>query len=154
VVNIGARSITATLKTETSPVRGDFSKNGDKLFIYHDWSPNILVFDTRSLSLLKMIYVGTGIGFIKVDTATDRLYVARKHQATVDIFDQFSAIPMDFLKSAGGASYMFIDEDESNMLMVLPDQSAIQSINLISKKERYLMDTGNPPYWASIIGER
>jgi YVTN family beta-propeller protein len=154
VVNIGARSITTTLKTETSPVRGDFSKNGDKLFIYHDWSPNILVFDTRSLSLLKMIYVGTGIGFIKVDTATDRLYVARKHQATVDIFDQFSAIPMDFLKSAGGASYMFIDEDESNMLMVLPDQSAIQSINLISKKERYLMDTGNPPYWASIIGER
>lgn len=154
VVNIGTRSITTTLKTETSPVRGDFSKNGDKLYVYHDWSPNIIVFDARSLSLLKMIYVGTGIGFIKVDTATDRLYVARKHQANIDIFDPFSAIPMDFLKTAGGAAYILIDEDESNMLMVLPDQRAIQCINLVSKKERYLMDTGNPPYWSAIIGER
>jgi len=154
VVNISARSVTATLTTEASPVRGQFSRNGDRLFIYHDWSPNILVFDTASFALEKRIYVGTGIGFIKVDTATDRLYVARKHQTIVDIFDPFSAIPMDFLKTAGGASYMLIDGEESNILMLLPDQSAIQSINLISKKERYLMDTGNPPYWSSIIGER
>jgi hypothetical protein len=89
-----------------------------------------------------------------VDNSTDRLYVAKKHDTQIDIYDPFSAIPMDFLKVAGGASYMLIDNEANNLLLVLPEQNALQSINLISKKERFLIDTGNVPYWSSIIGER
>jgi hypothetical protein len=49
---------------------------------------------------------------------------------------------------------MLIDAEENNLLLVLPEQHALQSINLISKKERFLTDTGNLPYWSSIMGER
>ncbi len=154
VVNIAGRSVSATLTTESSPLRGAFSKKGDKLYVFHEWSPNLLVFDTASLSIQSRIYVGIGVSFIKVDTATDRLYVAKRHDKVIDIFDPFSAIPMDFLKVAGGASYMLIDDEQNNLLLVLPDKNALQSINLISKQERFLIDTGNAPYWSSIIGER
>lgn len=154
VINIAGRSITATLTTESSPLRGTFSRKGDKLFIFHEWSPNLIVFDTASLAVLNRIYVGVGVSFIKVDTATDRLYVAKRHDTLIDVFDPFSAIPMDFLKAAGGASHMLIDDEENNLLLVLPDQKALQSINLVSKKMRYLVDTGDVPYWSSIIGER
>ncbi len=154
VVNIAGRSITATLTTESSPLRGTFSKKGDKLYVFHEWSPNLLVFDTGSLSVINRIYVGIGVSFIKVDTATDRLYVAKRHDTVINIFDPFSAIPMDFLKVAGGASYMLIDDEENNLILVLPDQNELQSINLVSKKVRYLLDTGAVPCWSSIIGER
>ncbi len=154
VINIGGRSISATLTTDSSPMRGTFSRKGDKLFVFHEWSPNLMVFDTGSLAVLSRIYVGIGVSFIKVDTATDRLYVAKKHDTLIEIFDPFSAIPMDFLKVAGGASYMLIDDEQNNLLLVLPDQNALQSINLISKKTRFLIDTGSAPYWSSIIGER
>lgn len=154
VVNIDGRTIPATIITESSPVRGQLSRKGDRLFIFHEWSPNIIVYDTATLAVVKRIYAGIGIGFIKVDSATDRLYVAKKHDPVIDIYDPFSAIPMDFLKAAGGASYMMIDDEDNNILLLLPDQKELQSINLISKKARFLTDTGEVPYWSSIMGER
>jgi YVTN family beta-propeller protein len=154
VVNIADRTIGATLATESNPLRGQLSRKGDKLFVFHEWSPNIIVFNTTSLTVLKIIYVGIGVSFIKVDNSTDRLYVAKRHDTQIDIYDPFSAIPMDFLKVAGGASYMLIDDEANNLLLVLPEQNALQSVNLISKKQRFLIDTGNVPHWSSIIGER
>ncbi|MFZ3208229.1 MAG: YncE family protein [Geobacteraceae bacterium] len=154
VIDIAARTILATVTTESVPVRGDFSKRGDKLFVFHQWSPNLLVFDTSTLAVTKRIYTGIGVSFIMVDSATDRLYVAKKNSTMIDIYDAFSFIPMDFLKVADGASYMMVDGDENNLLLVLPEQNALQSINLVSKKERFLMDTGNAPYWSAIMGER
>jgi YVTN family beta-propeller protein len=154
VINIANRTIPATLATETSPLRGQLNRKGDKLFVFHEWSPNIIIFNSNSLAVLKIVYAGIGVSFIKVDSSTDRLYVAKKHDTLIDIYDPFSAIPMDFLKVAGGASYMLIDAEENNLLLVLPEQHALQSINLISKKERFLTDTGNLPYWSSIMGER
>jgi YVTN family beta-propeller protein len=154
IVNIANRTIPATLTTQSNPLRGTFNRKGDQLIIFHEWSPNLIVYDTSSLAVLKTIYVGIGVSFIKLDNATDRLYVAKRHDTIVDIFVPFSAIPIDFLKVAGGATYMQIDDDENNLLLVLPEQSALQSINLVSKKERFIMDTGNVPYWSAIIGER
>ena len=103
---------------------------------------------------MKRIYAGIGVSFIKVDTSTDRLYVAKKHEKVIDIYDPFSAIPMGFLNVGGWASYMLIDDEDNNLLLVLPEQNALQSINLISKNGRFLMDSGIAPYWSSIIGER
>jgi YVTN family beta-propeller protein len=154
VVNIAGMNIVATITTESNPVRGQLSKKGDRLFIFHDWSPNILVFDTSSFAVIRRIYAGIGIGFIKVDNTTDRLYVAKKHDPIINIFNPFSDIPMDFLKAGGGACYMLIDNEDNNMLLLLPDQKQLQSINLVSKKARFLIDTGDVPYWSSIIGER
>ncbi len=154
VINIASRTISATLSTESAPLRGTFNRKGDQLIIFHEWSPNLLVFDTTSLAVVKRIYAGIGVSFIKVDTSTDRLYVAKKHETKIDIYDPFSVIPMDFLKVGGWASYMSIDDEDNNLLLVLPEQNALQSINLISKKGRFFMDSGNAPYWSAIIGER
>jgi YVTN family beta-propeller protein len=154
VINIASRTISATLSTESAPLRGTFNRKGDQLIIFHEWSPNLIVFDTTSLAVVKRIYAGIGVSFIKVDTSTDRLYVAKKHEKVIDIYDPFSAIPMGFLQANGWASYMLIDDEDNNLLLVLPEQNALQSINLISKNGRFLTDSGNAPYWSSIIGER
>jgi YVTN family beta-propeller protein len=155
VIDIANRAVVGTITTESGPLRGQFSKQGDKFFVFHQWSPNLLVFDTSSLALLKRIYVGMGVSAIKVDPTTGRLFVAKKHDAIVDMYDPFSLLPMDFMKVAGGgASYMLIDDEENNLLLILPDQMVLQSINLISKKERLLVDLGDDPFWATIMGER
>jgi YVTN family beta-propeller protein len=154
VVNIAGMNVVAQVTTESNPVRGELSKKGDRLFIFHDWSPNIIVYDTSSFAVVRRIYAGIGVSFIKVDDATDRLYVAKKHDPIINIFNPFSDIPMDFLKARGGACHMLIDDEDNNMLLLLPDQKELQSINLVSKKSGFLVDTGDVPYWSSIIGER
>jgi YVTN family beta-propeller protein len=155
VIDIASRTVAATITTESGPLRGQFSKLGDRFFVFHQWSPNLLVFDPSSLALLKRIYAGMGVSAIKLDPTSDRLYVASKRDAIVDIYDPFSLLPMDSMKVAGaGASYMLIDDEENNLLLVLPDQAELQSVNLISKKARLLIDLGEAPFWATIMGQR
>lgn len=154
VLDVNARVVLATVMTESVPVRGDFNRQGDKLYVFHQWSPTLLVYDTASLAVLKRIYTGLGVSAIKVDRTTDRLYVAKKDSPIIEIYDPFSLIPIDFLQAEGWSSYMLIDADENNLLLVLPERNALQSINLISKKNRFLMDTGSAPNWSAIMGAR
>lgn len=154
VLDVNARVVLATVSTESVPVRGDFSRQGDKLYVFHQWSPTLLVYDTASFTVLKRIYTGLGVSAIKVDRATDRLYVAKKDSRVIEVYDPFSLIPIDFMEAGGWASYMLIDADENNLLLVLPESNALQCINLVSKRNRFLMDTGSAPYWSAIMGAR
>lgn len=154
VIDVVSRSVAATLTTEASPVRGDFNRRGDKLYVFCQWSPYVFVYDTTSFAITKRLYAGMGISAIKVDGATDRLYVAKTGSRLVDIYDPFSPIPMDSLEAAGWPGYFLIDAEENNLLMVLPEQNAVQSVNLVSKKGRFLFDTGSAPFWSTIMGER
>ncbi|ACH38138.1 YVTN family beta-propeller domain protein [Citrifermentans bemidjiense Bem] len=154
VLDVSARVVLATVPTESVPVRGDFSRQGDRLYVFHQWSPSLLVYDTASLTVFKRIYTGLGVSAVKVDRNTDRLYVAKKDSRVIEVYDPFSLIPIDFLEAGGWASYMLIDADENNLLLVLPERNALQSINLISKRSRFFMDTGRAPYWSAIMGER
>jgi len=154
IVDIAGQKVTATVPTESAPVRGTFSRKGDRLYVFYEWSPYVLVYDTATLTVSKRLYVGMGVTALKVDSVTDRLYVAKAGSTGVDVYDPFSAIPMDSLAVAGGATYMLIDSDENNLILVIPDQNAVQSINLVSKKERFLMDACIGPYWTAIMDER
>jgi YVTN family beta-propeller protein len=154
VIDIGSRSVSGTIPTEPAPLRGAFNKQGDKLLVIHEWSPNLIVIDPITAAITKRIYVGIGSYSLKVDTLTDRIYLSRRHDPTVEIYDPFSLIPGDFLKAAGGTRYMLFDGDTNSILLVLPEQKALQTINLISKKAETLIDVGDEPYWATIMGER
>ncbi|MBU5637918.1 beta-propeller fold lactonase family protein [Geomonas sp. Red69] len=154
VIDVTARTLLATVATESVPVRGDFNRKGDRLFVFHQWSPNVLVFDVASLSVVKRLYLGIGVSSLKVDRATDRLFVSMKGNNRVDIYDPFSYLPMDFITVAGTVSYMSIDVDQNDLLLVLSDRNAVQSVNLVSKMSRYISDTGVDPSWSAIMGER
>lgn len=158
VIDIANRTLNfagvPTIPTESGPLRGAFSRLGDKLMVIHEWSPNLLVIDPVSSAILKRVYVGLGSGTLRVDTTTDRIYLSMRHDPVMQIYDPFSLIPGDFLDAAGGADYMLFDGETSNFLLVLPDQKALQAVNLISKKGEYLIDVGEEPFWSAIMGER
>ncbi len=158
LVDIPSRTVTASVPTEPGPLRGAFNKRGDQLLVYYAWSPYLLVIDPVSFATIKRVYVGMGISSIKVDASTDYTYIGKKQGTSVDIYAPFTLFPSDFrsdfLRCRGGADYMLIDGDTNSMLLVLPEQKAVQSINLISKKEGYTIDVGDNPFWATIMGER
>jgi YVTN family beta-propeller protein len=155
VIDIANRTLfPGTIPTESGPLRGAFSRLGDKLMVIHEWSPNLIVIDPVSSTIVKRVYVGLGSGTLRVDTTTDRIYLSMRHDPVMPIYDPFSLIPGDFLNAAGGADYMLFDGETSNFLLVLPDQKALQAVNLISKKGEYLIDVGEEPFWSAIMGER
>jgi YVTN family beta-propeller protein len=158
VIDVDSRSVTATIPTEPAPLRGAFNRRGDQLTVFFGWSPYMLVLDSTSFATLRRVNVGMGVSFIKVDSATDLTYVGKRHEDRVAIYAPFTLFPSDFpvdqLRGTGGAGYMLIDSDENNILLVLPEQKALQTVNLISKQEVSLIDLGDEPFRAAIVSER
>jgi YVTN family beta-propeller protein len=154
VIDIANKALLSTIATETAPLRGSFNRQGDRLLVVHEWSPNLIVIDPATGTIVKRVYVGMGNSSLRVDTRTDRIYLAKNHDTIVGIYDPFSLIASDFLDAAGGARYMLFDGDTDNLLLVCPDERVLQSVNLISKKTEYLIDVDAGPYWSTLMGER
>jgi len=154
VVDVAARAIVATLQTESGPIYGQLSSKGDRLFVFHDMSPNILVYQLDGQGGIRRIYAGMGVRALKVDPTTDRIYVGNRMGGIIDVYDPFTLTAGDFLNAEGGASYMTIDGEENNLLVIHPRERLLRMINLISKKQSGLLDTGAEPYSLVIFGER
>ena len=108
----------------------------------------------RKLVSVKKIFVGVGVSALKVDANTDMLYLGRRHDGIIEVYDPFSLMPMETFSVGGGVNYMTIDGEGNNLCVVLPDQKRLVIISLISKQIVAEMDIGDNPYWAVIMGER
>jgi YVTN family beta-propeller protein len=153
-IDLATRTVFATLQTESGPLRADFNRAGDRLLVTHEWSPNLLVIDAATNVQLKSVFVGDGLVSVKVEPNTDRVYIGRRHDPVVQVFDPFSLVPSDFLIAAGAPYYDLFDAESSNMLLVLPEQKALEAISLVSKKPQYLIDVDDDPFRSAIMGQR
>lgn len=154
VLDIPNRVVSATIATDSIPLGGEFNRKGDKLIVFQQWSPHLLVIDPVSLSTLKKVYVGLGVGWIKVDPHTDNLYVGKRHDGTVEIFDPFSYIPGNFLATGAGTSYLAIDGEDNNLYLIHPAKSRMQIFNLVSGNVAGEIDLDDGPYRVTLMGER
>jgi YVTN family beta-propeller protein len=154
VIDLATRQIAGTIPTESAPIYGQFNRKGDRLYVAHAMTPNILEISLDTLSITRRINAGIGVSALKVNPATDLLYVATSFGGIIDIYDPFSLMPGNFLKADGGVGYLTIDGEENNLMVLHPRNRLIRLINLVSKKQRGLVDTGADPYCAAIFGER
>ena len=75
-------------------MRGAISRDGDRLYVITRNSPNLLVIDPVSLTLIERILVGTGAASIKVDVKTDLIYVG-KDNGEIAVIDPSSLMSID-----------------------------------------------------------
>jgi len=154
VVDIPNKMVLATIGTDPSPLRGQFNKNGDKIYVIHAWSSYVGVIDPLLLSVARRFQVRMGMESIKVDTNTNLVYLGRKNDTMVEAYEPFSFVPLDFINTGGGISYMTIDGEGNNLHMVNPGMKTLIGANLISKKTVFIIDVGESPYWVTVMGQR
>jgi YVTN family beta-propeller protein len=154
VIDLATRQVVGTIPTESAPVSGQFNRKGDRLYVAHAMTPNILEISVDTLAINRRINAGIGISALKVNPVTDLLYVGTKFGGIIDIYDPFSLMPGNFLKADGGVGYLTIDGEENNLVVVHPRDRLIRMINLVSKQQRGLVDTGADPYCTALFGER
>jgi len=148
------RFLDAAILTDSTPLRGEFNRKGDRLIVFQQWSPYLIYVNPFSFAEQKRVDAGVGVSWLKVDTMSDRLYVAKSDQPTLDIYDPFSLMPGDFIIAAGGVGHLAIDDDENNICLVLPEKRLLQIVNLVSHEVVREVDLGDSPYWVSVVGER
>lgn len=155
VLDIPNRALSFTITTQDhGPLRGHFNKKCDRFYVFFERSPYMSVIDSATLVELKKIYVGMGVSALKVDIRTDMLYVGKRYERRVDIYDPFSLIPVEYLDVGGGINFITIDNDEKRLYFLLPERRILKIIDIVSKKTYAEMDVGEDPFWVSVMGEK
>lgn len=154
VIDIARRAVTATVPLESSPVRGQFNRKGDRMYVIFSGSPNLVVLDVATLTVVKRQFVGLGAISMKVDTKTDLLYIGKRGDDAVTVYNPFNFTPAYFIRTGGPVAYMTLDGEENNLYMIVPEKKIISIVNLISRNVVGEIDVGEDPLWVTVIGER
>jgi len=154
VIDIPNKAIITTLTTDPAPLRGQFNRAGNKLYVIQEWSTYLTSIDPSALSVLKRFPVKMGMASIKVDTQTDLVYMGRRRDTVVEVYDPFVFPVIDSINTGAGITYMTIDGDENNLYMVSPETKSLKVSRLVRKGVFSEMDVAESPYWVTMMGER
>jgi len=154
VLDIPNRGIVTTLSTDPGPLRGQFNGRGDRLYVIHELTNYLTVIDPSSLSTLRRFQVRIGMNSIKVDNRTDLVYLGRKNDIMIEVYDPLSFVPVDIIKTGGTIAYTTIDGEENSLYLVNEDRKSLMVNSLVRKRPVYEIDVGEEPYWVVVMGER
>ena len=154
VIDIPNKAIITTITTDPALLRGQFNRAGNKLYVIHEWSTYLTAIDPSGLSVLKRYPVRMGMVSIKVDLQADLVYMGRRRDTAVEVYDPFLFAMVDSIDTGAGITYMTIDGDENNLYMVNPDMKSLMVSRLVRKGVFSEMDVGESPYWITMMGER
>lgn len=154
VLDLGNRQVAGTIRTDAEPIRGQLNRAGTRLYVIHAASAYMNVYSLPDLSLASRIFVGLGASAIKVDPRTDLVYLGRRDEARIQIYDPLSLIPIDFVDVPDAASYLTIDDVENTLVSILPERRAIAFVELTSRRLLSTIDVGREPYQVTMVGER
>lgn len=154
VLDLGTRAVAGTIATDDRPLRPQLDRTGSKLYVLHPASAFLLVISLPDLAVLKRVWVGAGNSGLKVDAATDLIYVAKSGERRISVYDPFSLIPVAGIDAVEGASYMAIDDAENALFALSADAAQIGVVELAHKKLAAVVDVGGSPRVLAIAGER
>ncbi len=154
LIDIPLRAVAATIATEPHPIRGQFNRRGDRLYVISSGSPFLVILDPATLSVTRREFVGMKMNSLKVDTRTDLFYIGKKFDMDLAAYDPFSLVAVDYIRTDGAVDYMSIDGEGNYLFLVTPERGTVSAVNLVSRKTAAILDVGEIPYWVTMQGER
>ncbi len=152
-IDLTRGQLTATRILEEAPIRGAIGEDGNSLYVITQNSPDLLVLDSTTLTLLNRIFVGVGAASVKVDPRTGLLYVG-KESGEIVVIDSSSLVFIDTFRVGGEAANLAIDNDQNGLFVILPDARALQKLDLVSKRLLGAIDVDEGSYAVVVMGER
>ncbi len=154
VLDVANRQVVGTIATDPEPLRGQLNRAGTRLYVAHAGSAYLNVYALPDLALSTRFYVGLGTSAIKVDPRTDLLYVGRRDEGRLDVYDPSAFIPVDHVDLPGAPTYLVIDDAESTLLAVIPEARQVAVVDLTRRRVVGRIDVLRDPDELALFGER
>ena len=142
------------MPTDPEPLRAQLSRDGTRLYLIARGSAYLTVFQVPEMTVQRTVFVGLGAGALKVDPRTDLVYVGRADEGRIQIFEPFSALPVDSIEVPGPVSWLALDDVENALVAVLPERRQVAFVDVTRKRLVATIDVGAEPFQAALIGER
>jgi YVTN family beta-propeller protein len=153
VLDIASGAAIRSISTYPGPVRGDFNRRGDSLYVIHEASAWVTVINPLTLTVTGRFPVRSSMAAIKVDPGTDLVYLAGRGEPTVGLHEPFSFVPVNFVATDAGVVHMATDGEANTLYLVMPDANRVLVVDRISKRTVGELDVGEGPTWITLMGE-
>lgn len=153
VLDLQSQTLRATVSLDESPLAGVSSSDGRSLYLINDFSAELSVIDSSSLTTREKIYIGNGAVSIKADPSSGLLYVA-KGSGEIAVVDPRSLIAIDNYRLTETLQDLTIDRDENALFVVLPESRNLVKVDLVSKKELGRLEVNSGSGAVVVMGER
>jgi DNA-binding beta-propeller fold protein YncE len=154
VVDIGSRSVVTTFATDPSPLRAQLNRAGDRLYVVHAGSPQMLVISVSTFTVVNRVSVGLGAVTLKIDSRSDLIYLAKRDDRRINVYDPFALIPIDFFDLPAGVTWFAIDDAENTLLALMPSRRSVGIVDLPSRRLLGTVVVGEEPYMVTVAAER
>ena len=154
VIDLGTRQAIASVPTEPEPLFGQVSRDGKRLYVIHAGSSYMNEYALPAMTVSKKIRVGLGAAAIKLDSRTDLIYIGYAEDGRIQVYDSFSALPVDSFDVPGWVSQMAIDDPQNQLFALMPALRAVAVVDLTSRKVLSVIDVSGDPYEVKLAAER
>ncbi len=91
---------------------------------------------------------------IRLDGRRNLLYLAGPDEATIDVYDPNTLLPVDFLKTTAGVAHLTIDAEDNTLYFASPATRTLGALGLVDRKAIAEIDLVQAPYWVAVMGEK
>lgn len=154
VIDLGTRQAIASVPTDPEPLFGQVSRDGKRLYVIHAGSPYMNEYALPAMTVSKKIRVGLGATAIKLDSRTDLIYIAYSEEGRIQVYDSFSALPVDSFDLPGWVSQMAIEDPQNQLFALMPALRAVAVVDLTSRRVLSVIDVSGDPYEVKLAAER
>lgn len=154
VLDLANHAVVTTVTTEDRSLRGQLDRAGARLYVAQPHSAYLTVYSLPDLSVQRRVYVGIGVSALKVDPLTDLIYVGRRDENRLVVYDPFSYLPIDFIELPDAATYMAIDDAQNRLFVLMAESRSIAVIELSSRRLAGTLDVGDDARVVALMGER
>ncbi len=153
-LDVSTRAVARTIRTESEPIFAQLNRAGTRLYLIYASSAYMDVLAVPELSPAGRVFVGLGARALKVDPRTDLVYVGRRDDDRLQIFDPFSFVPIGTIALPDAPGDMLIDDVQNLLLAALPERGSVAFVDLTRREMVSVADVGSDPVRLAVSGER
>ena len=153
-LDVAGRAAVATITADGTPARGSFNRAGDRMYVVSPTSSYMTVFSVPGYAQVNRVFVGFNAEAVLVDPRTEYVYVSSGDTGELQVFAPLTPLPVARIELPGAASWLAIDGTYEALLCVVPSRKGLAAVELNSRKVLPLVDLGDMPYAAAVVGER
>ena len=154
VLDLATRSIAATISTEAEPLRAALNRAGDRLYVAQAGTPYVTILKLPDLSLDRRVFVGFGTTDVLVDPRTDLLYVSKRDENRIDVYEPLQLLTFATITVPDPVSYMVIDDPRNAIVALMPERRGVAIVDLAGRRVTATLDVGDAPYALTLFQQR
>lgn len=153
ILNLYSKSLQGTVPMEAAPLDGVSDEAEHALYLINDFSPDLTVLNSSSLSSREKIFVGNGAVTIRADKSRNLLYIG-KQDGEIAVIDPRSLMAIDTFSLPEKVQSLTIEGEENVLFAVQPQSAQLLKIDLVSKRVLGRLQLDSSSRTVVVMGER